>query len=111
MTIKDNPMVIQGLISFVVGDGFIFVNFVESAKFNRGKDKLYIGVGGNLFAFACKKSKDIGFGGYISFEAKSSLIGYYHRTLGATVSMRQRMYIGEEPAEKVIKQYFKTYLI
>jgi hypothetical protein len=34
----------------------IFVNLIENAPFNIGKKKLYEGVPGNLFAFACKLS-------------------------------------------------------
>ena len=107
MTIKDNLLIIQGLLSFIVGDGFIFVNLAESAKFNRGKGKIYEGVGGNMFAFACKKSMDMGFGGYVSFIAKTALIAYYRKTLGAEPTSGQRMYIGKESAEKLVKQYFK----
>jgi hypothetical protein len=46
--------------------------------------------------------------GNVSFLAKSSLIDYYHKTLGAEVSVGQNMYIGEERAEKLISYYFKN---
>ena len=88
-------------------DRFVSVGIVENAKFNRGKEKIYVGVGGNLFAFACKTSKDLGFSGYVGFIAKTSLIDYYARTLGAEVALGHRMFIGEEAAEKLIHQYFK----
>ena len=111
MTIKDNASIIQGLISFKVAERFVFVILVESAKFNRGDKKVYQGVGGNLFAFACKKSKQMGFGGFVGFIAKTSLIDYYSRTLGAELALGQRMFIGEAAAEKLIKQYFKNEII
>ena len=111
MTIKDNIHVIQGLISFEIDDKYIFINAVENAKFNRGKEKIYIGVGGNMFAFACKKSKDIGFEGYVAFKAKTALLKYYQEALGAEITLGQRMYIGEEAANKLIKQYFKHTII
>ena len=107
MTIKNNQVIIQGLISFQVDNGFVSVNLIENAKFNRGKKKLYSGVGGNLFAFACKKSKELGFGGYIGFVAKTSLIVYYNNALGAELALGQRMFIRAESAEKLINQYFK----
>jgi hypothetical protein len=61
MTTVENKNIIQGLISLSVNEEFVFVNLVENAKFNRGKKKIYVGVGGNLFAFACLKSKEFGF--------------------------------------------------
>ena len=110
MTIRDNVSIIQGLISYVVSerDRFIFVNLAESAKFNRGKEKIYAGVGGNLFAFACKKSKEMGFDGVVVFQSKTALVTYYKNALGAEVLFGQRMVIEDIAAEKLIKQYFKN---
>jgi hypothetical protein len=51
--------IIQGLMSVSdYGDHF-YLHLVESAPFNLGKKKLYQGVPGNLFAFACKRSWDV----------------------------------------------------
>ncbi len=77
MTTVENKNVIQGLISYKINENYIFVNLVETAEFNRGKKKMYVGVGGNLFAYACKISFDMGFEGYVSFKAKTALIEYY----------------------------------
>jgi hypothetical protein len=107
MTTVENKHIIQGLVSLQSDDKFVSIGIVENAKFNRGKHKIYMGVGGNLFAFACKKSKELGFNGYVGFTAKTSLIDYYGKTLGAEIALGQRMYIGEEAAEKLIHQYFK----
>jgi hypothetical protein len=109
MTIKDNVTVIQGLISVtpVSDEGYMIVNLVENAKFNRGKGKIYLGVGGNMFAFACKKSMELGFEGYVGFVAKTSLIQHYSETLGAELGIGQRMAINKEAASKLINQYFK----
>lgn len=54
--IKNNPKVIQGLISLSDRGDHIYMNLIESAKFNKGKTKIYAGVPGNLVAFACKLS-------------------------------------------------------
>ncbi len=108
MTVKDNITVIQGLISFAIDDQYIFVNVVENAKFNRGKGKLYMGVGGNMFAFACKRSMETGFDGFVAFKAKTALVAHYEDTLGAERTLGQRMYIGGEAAIRLINQYFKT---
>jgi hypothetical protein len=61
MTTVENKNIIQGLLSLIVEENFISIGIVENAKFNRGKNKLYVGVGGNLFAFACQLSKELGF--------------------------------------------------
>lgn len=50
------------------------MHLVESAKFNKGKSKVYIGVPGNLVAFACKVSFDKGHEGFVAFDSKSVLI-------------------------------------
>jgi hypothetical protein len=47
-------------------------------------------------------------GGYVGFLAKTALISHYHRTLGAELTIGQRMFIGEVAAEKLINQYFKN---
>lgn len=108
MTTVENKNIIQGLVSLTARNGFVFVNLVENAKFNKGKEKLYEGVGGNLFAFACKNSKDLGFGGCISFISKTSLIEYYNKSLGAIRTIGQRMVILENEAEILINRYFKN---
>lgn len=50
------------------------MHFIESATFNKGKIKVYLGVPGNLVAFACKVSVDKGYEGFIAFDAKTALI-------------------------------------
>lgn len=108
MTTVENRNIIQGLVSLIIEDKYITVNLVENAKFNRGKGKVYRGVGGNLFAFACQRSMDMGLGGFIGFIAKTSLVKYYQETLGAELAIGQRMFITDVSAEKLIYQYFKT---
>ena len=108
MTTIENKGIIQGLISLKIDIDFVFVNLVENANFNRGKERMYEGVGGNLFAFACKRSLELGFGGFVAFEAKTALIGYYETALGAERALKQRMFINNFSAEKLIHQYFKN---
>ena len=108
MTTVENKNIIQGLISLKKRDNYVFVNLVENAKFNRGKEKIYLGVGGNLFAFACKVSRDIGFEGFVGFDAKTALMEHYSKTLGAERALGQRMFITNENADILINQYFKT---
>ena len=108
MTIVESEEEIQGLISCSVRENFIFVSLAESAKFNRGIQKKYEGVGGNLFAYACKVSMDMGFGGFVSFISKTQLIEYYSKALGAQRGLDQRMFIDDVSAEKLINHYFKN---
>jgi hypothetical protein len=114
LTIKGNPEIIQGLISINAEDNYVFIHLVENAKFNRGKkyndgkDKIYLGVSGNMFAFACKKSRDLGFDGFVGFISKTALMDHYHETLGAERALGQRMFIGDEHADFLIRKYFKT---
>ena len=56
LTIIKNPGIIQGLLSLAIESDHVFMNLVESAPFNIGKNKLYEGVAGNLVAYACKVS-------------------------------------------------------
>jgi hypothetical protein len=67
---------------------------------------MYYGVAGNLVAFACKRSFELGFDGFVAFTAKTTLIEHYVKTLGAVSIGGQRMAIGEKQALGLIKRYF-----
>jgi len=107
LVIKDNPKIIQGLISLSDRGDHIYMHLIESAKFNKGKNKLYAGVPGNLVAFACKLSFDKGFDGYLAFDAKTVLIKHYQDTLFATHFKGTKMMIETPAANRLINQYFK----
>ena len=79
---------------------------IESSKFNRGTDKLYLGVPGNLVAFACKLSVDNGYAGYVSFESKTKLKEHYQKSLGAHVLFGNVMAIDTKAAHQLVNQYF-----
>lgn len=106
LTIKENPGIIQGLASISdFGDHF-YLHLVESAPFNLGKNKLYEGVPGNLFAFTCKQSWDKGYQGFVSFQSKTKLITHYESSLDATHVGGHKMVIFPAAALKLIKKYF-----
>jgi hypothetical protein len=107
LTTVNNPTIIQGLLSIEDKDDHVFMHLIESAKFNKGKDKIYLGVPGNLVAFACKVSQDKGYDGYVAFDSKTVLIEHYKQTLGATHLIRQRMFVDPIAAYKLISKYFK----
>lgn len=52
LTILNNHKVIQGLVSLTEREDHVYMHLIESAPFNLGKSKVYIGVPGNLVAFA-----------------------------------------------------------
>ena len=107
LTIAQNIKIIQGLISIEDRNDHVFMHLIESAKFNKGKQKVYYGVPGNLVAFACKLSKEKGYGGVVSFFAKTKLIEHYKLSLGAKVLFGNQMIIDELSAQKLILKYFK----
>jgi hypothetical protein len=108
LTTANNPTIIQGLISIEDKQDHIFMHLIESAKFNKDKNKVYVGVPGNLVAFACKVSVDKGYEGFLAFDAKSALIKHYQESLHATHFRGLRMFIETNAALKLISQYFKT---
>jgi len=106
LTIVNNQSVIQGLVSLTVRTDHVYMHLIESAPFNRGKDKVYAGVPGNMFAFACKLSFQRGYEGYLSFLAKTNLIEHYEKTLGAMHVGGLLMIINTSAALKLINKYF-----
>jgi hypothetical protein len=82
------------------------MHLIESAKFNKGVKKLYVGVPGNLVAFVCKVSFERGYEGFISFESKTSLMAHYKKTLGAFVIAGKLMALDTTAALKLINRYF-----
>lgn len=108
LTITNNPNIFQGMVSLTIETDHVFINLVESAPFNIGKNKLYEGVAGNLVAYACKVSFQKGFEGFVAFDAKTKLIQHYEKTLGAYSLGSQRMIIPTKPAQILIDKYFKS---
>ena len=106
LTIVNNQLVIQGLISLEVKEDHVYMHLVESAPFNKGKAKMYAGVPGNLVAFACKLSFQRGHKGNIAFISKTQLVRHYIETLGAYHFGGRLMVIDTNAALKLINKYF-----
>jgi hypothetical protein len=106
LVIEKNQKIIQGLVSLTDNHDHIFMNLIESAKFNKGKNKLYEGIPGNLVAFVCRLSFEKGYDGIVSFIAKTKLIKHYELSLGAKIFRGNQMYIDTPDALKLIRQYF-----
>lgn len=107
LTIVGNPKVIQGLVSVEVRMDHVYMHLLESAPFNRGKNKMYLGVPGNLVAFACKLSFQRGHQGNVAFLAKTRLIAHYEESLGAFHFKGGHMIIDTPVALRLINKYFK----
>ncbi|MBP6455563.1 MAG: hypothetical protein KA275_02435 [Chitinophagaceae bacterium] len=108
LTIIDNPNIIQGLVSLTINSDHIYMNILENAPYNLGRNKLYEGVAGNLVAYVCKISFQQGFEGYVSFTAKTQLIEHYKKSLNAIHFGGQLMIINTLAANTLIEKYFKT---
>ena len=109
LTTANNPSVIHGLVSLTDKGDHIFMDLIENSKFNKGKNKLYKGVAGNLVAFACKQAFERRYDGVVSFIAKTQLISHYAETLGAKLFGGNRMYIDTKEALILINRYFKDF--
>ncbi|TAH03556.1 MAG: hypothetical protein EAZ15_02855 [Sphingobacteriales bacterium] len=108
LTIINNINIIQGLISFTIKSDHIYMNLIESAPFNLGRNKIYEGVAGNLIAFACKVSFQRGFNGFLSFTAKTKLIEHYQKTLGAYHFGNNLMILETKASLTLVEKYFKN---
>ena len=108
LTIVNNESIIQGLISLEVKFDHVYMHLVESAPFNKGKEKIYSGVPGNLVAFACKLSFQRGHEGNIAFISKTQLIDHYVETLGAVHFGGRLMIINTNAALKLINRYYSN---
>lgn len=103
---------IQGLISLepIGNQYFVEAHLIESAPHNHPKNKRYLGVAGNLVAFACRMSFDLGFDGFVAFTAKTGLIDHYAESLGAQLIYGyNRMGIFTPAAKKIVSSYYENY--
>lgn len=107
----DGDEEIQGLISLEVmkQHQYVEMHLIETAPHNYGNTKRYLGVAGNLVAFACKMSFDMGFEGFVAFTAKTKLVDHYIDSLGARILMgNNRMGIFTQEAKNLVNSYYKN---
>jgi len=109
LTTVSNPNIIHGLISLTDKGDHIYMDLIESAKINKGKNKLYRGVAGNLVAFGCKMAFEKKYDGVVSFIAKTQLIEHYEQTLGAKLFGGNRMFIDTKESLILTTKYFKDF--
>ena len=106
LTIVNNQLIIQGLVSLEIKSDHVYMHLVENAPFNKGRIKMYAGVAGNLVAFACRLSFQRGHQGNVSFHSKTQLVQHYIDSLGATHVGGRIMIIHTVAALKLIDKYF-----
>lgn len=60
----------------------IEIKLIANAKEHLGSKKRYDRIAGSLIAFACKKSFDFNFDGYVYLKPKTSIIRHYRQKYG-----------------------------
>jgi len=103
LSLADDKTNVLGLISIEKMDDHIYVHLVERIC---GHHNIYLGIGGNLFAFAGKYAFEMGMRGHIAFRPKTRLINHFSVTLKAIVLLNGRMGILEDAARHLIKIYY-----
>ena len=96
-----------GLIDIEDKGDHIHMHLLESARFNQGKGKLFLGVPSNLVTHACRISFARGHGGVVAFVAKTKLRQHYIDSLGAEVLRGDRLVISSARATELVERYFK----
>lgn len=105
-----NSNEVQGLVAItdLKEEQAVYVNIAERVGWKQGIKK-YNGIAGHLFAIAAKRSKDLGYGGFVFMDAKNlHLVKCYQKKLGAIhigTPHPYRMIIDENAAEKLLKIY------
>lgn len=109
LTLSSSPKIVEGLLMLTMfNEEMLFMNNIELAPYNIGKNKKYKNAAGCLLAFACMKSFEKGLGnynGFLSFDSKTELIDLYHEKYGATFAMGHKMYFSPAAGKKLIKEY------
>ncbi len=95
----------HGLVALMPSTGILKCANMELSNLNKRGIALYSGIGKCMVALCCKVSFDLGFEGYITFEAKNRLMPYYAR-YGAIKIGGLRMAIETKEAQKLVDLYF-----
>jgi len=111
ISLEESPSEIQGVLMVTILYGeMLFMNNVENAPHNIGKNKRYENTAGCLLAFACKLSFEKGKGnyvGFLSFDSKTKLVELYQNKYGASLAMGHKMFFGSEAGKALMKKYLK----
>jgi len=108
LTIVNNPNIAQGITSLTIKHDHVVIHLIENTPFNKGKDKLYEGVAGNLVAYACRLSFQRGASGFVSFHSKTNLVDHYIKTLNAKHFGNHLIVNDSGAAQILVDKYFKS---
>lgn len=111
ITCLNSPNRIEGIIMLTLFyDEMLFMNNIELAPRNLGRNKKFDNIAGALLAFGCKKSFILGKGnyhGYLSFDSKTKLIELYQSKYDATHAMGSKMFFSPESGKKLMNKYLQ----
>lgn len=103
------PKVVEGILMLtLINEEMLYMNNIEVAPQNFGREAKYENVAGGLLAFGCYKSFEEGknyYLGYLSFESKTQLMKLYQNKYGATVAMGQKMFFDPDAGKALMKKY------
>ncbi|PWW01214.1 hypothetical protein DFQ01_110104 [Paenibacillus cellulosilyticus] len=98
---------IQGAIALEDRGDHVFVHLIESAPQNR-YDKTFEYVGEHLIAYACLRSVQLGYDGFIALDTKTRIGSYYETTFGARrLGNSNRMILNDVAGHTLINVYLK----
>jgi len=92
LRLKSNPSSIQGVLHLKKEGGMLIMDLVEIAPHNLGQEN-------KRYKYVAK--------GFLTFESKTQLIGWYKERYYAKIAMGQKMYIEPIDGEKLIDEYLK----
>jgi len=109
ITLLESPNKIEGILMLTMfNEEMLFMNNIELAPHNIGKNKKYDSVAGCLLAYGCRESFEKGKGnyhGFLSFDSKTELIELYQNKYGASLAIGHKMFFAPESGKKLMKQY------
>lgn len=112
LSLQNESNEVEGILMLsMMFDEMLYMNNIEIAPHNLGKNGKFDNAAGCLIAYGCLKSFELGkssYKGYLTFESKTSLISLYQNKYGATLAMGQRMFIEPAAGLKLIEKYLKS---
>jgi len=109
LVLVESPNIIEGLVMLsIINKEMVYMNNIEIAPHNFGRNGRYKNTAACLIAFACHKSFEDGKGnyhGFLSFDSKTELISLYQKKYGAKLIGRNKMYISSIVGEQHILKH------
>ena len=107
LKLKNEPKTVEGAVLLKIEEEMLIMDILEIAPHNVGQKKKYDYVAGTLIAYSCRESFKLGgnYKGFLTFVAKTKLIGWYMEKYGAQLALGQRMFIDWEMGKKLVEEY------